>query len=131
MTTANARTFTCDHCLLPVAEKEVVVGDFPGGGRVFCCHACRAIYRMITEEGLGDFYKKRDWKAPGIPETLRGEERSQSELPAQEPDSLAPFIHGWIAARETDSVSEAQMALGRLAECARFWKPATRPRGQP
>ncbi|HLE42119.1 MAG TPA: heavy metal translocating P-type ATPase, partial [Nitrospirota bacterium] len=106
MTTANARSFMCDHCLLPVAAKEAVVGDFPGGRRVFCCHACRAIYRMITEEGLGDFYKKRDWKSCGIPGPLRGEERLRSDVPEQEPDALAPFIRGDGDIKEADLMLE-------------------------
>ena len=106
MTTANARSFMCDHCLLPVAAKEAVVGDFPGGRRVFCCHACRAIYRMITEEGLGDFYKNRDWKSCGIPGPLRGEERLRSDVPEQEPDALAPFIRGDGDIKEADLMLE-------------------------
>lgn len=44
---------------------------------------------------------------------------------------LAPFIRGWIAARETDCISAAQGALERLADTPRFWKPATPSRGQP
>jgi CHAD domain-containing protein len=44
---------------------------------------------------------------------------------------LAPFIRGWIAARETACVSEAQAALQRLDPALRFWKPATPSRGQP
>ena len=106
MTTANARSFMCDHCLLPVAAKEAVVGDFPGGRRVFCCHECRAIYRMITEEGLGDFYKNRDWKSCGIPGPLRGEERLRSDVPEQEPDALAPFIRGDGDIKEADLMLE-------------------------
>src|SRR3990170_7988518 len=106
MMTANARSFMCDHCLLPVAEKEAVVGDFPCGRRVFCCHACRAIYRLITEEGLGEFYKKRDWKSRGIPGALRGEEPLRSGVPQQEPDALAPFIRGDGDVKEADLMLE-------------------------
>ncbi len=109
----NKSSLTCKHCLLPVAEKEAVFGDFPDGRGVFCCHACRAIYRMITEEGLGDFYKKRDWKSCGIPGPLRGEEQPRSDVPEQEPDALAPFI------RDDGDIKEADLMLEgiRCASC--------------
>jgi len=36
-----------------------------GTRRVFCCHGCRGVFRMINEEGLGDFYlRRREW-VPG------------------------------------------------------------------
>ncbi len=110
---SSKTTFICVHCLLPVPEQEAVY-DGPAAERTaFCCHACRAIYRMITEEGLGEFYRRRDWKSPGIPETLRGEERSRSELPAQEPEALAPFMRG------EGNIKEADLMLDgiRCASC--------------
>jgi len=42
----------------------------------------------------------------------------------------APFILGWLAARESDSISAAQSALRRIADCPRFWKAATPPGGE-
>jgi Cu2+-exporting ATPase len=61
----------CDHCMLPIGEGGAVHEDWPTGRKTFCCHACRSIYRMIQEEGLGDFYAKRKWTSFGIPEALR------------------------------------------------------------
>ena len=48
--------------------------------------------------------------------------RLLADLPGR--DALVPFIRGWIAARETDSLSAAQTALERLAGTPRFWKAA-------
>ena len=39
-------------------------------------------------------------------------------------DVPAPFIRGWLAARETDSLGAVEAALARLAKCGRFWKSA-------
>jgi Cu2+-exporting ATPase len=94
----------CDHCLLPAAEQEVVYGDFPSGRKTFCCHACRAIYTMITEEGLGDFYQKRDWKSAGIPESLRNIIAEGSEQPVTENEALTPFIQGEGPVKEADLI---------------------------
>lgn len=109
----NEFLLSCKHCLLPVSEKEAVCDESLSGRTVFCCHACRAIYRMITEEGLGDFYRRRDWKSPGIPESLRRENQSQSERPAQELEALAPFIRG------DGDIKEADLMLDgiRCASC--------------
>src|SRR3990172_61610 len=103
---SSKSTSICVHCLLPVSEKEAVYDGSEPERKVFCCHACRAIYRMITEEGLGEFYRRRDWKSPGIPETLRGAERSRSELPAQDLEALAPFIRGEGNSKEADLMLE-------------------------
>ncbi len=61
----------CDHCMLPVTSGEAVTEDTAEGRKTFCCHACRSIFRMIQQEGLGDFYAKRNWTSFGIPEALR------------------------------------------------------------
>lgn len=55
----------CDHCLLPVADRDAVLDEIAGQRRVFCCHGCKGIYRLIHHEGLDEFYaRRRDW-APG------------------------------------------------------------------
>lgn len=72
----------CDHCLLPVRNKDAVSDEYPEGSRSFCCTACRSIFRMIREEGLQDFYRTRDWPSAGIPESLRS---------AYEDDRNAPY----------------------------------------
>jgi CHAD domain-containing protein len=50
--------------------------------------------------------------------------RLLAELPAA--GSAAPFIRGWLAAREEDSVAAARLALKRLADSPRFWKSPPR-----
>ncbi len=110
-------TLTCDHCLLPVSESEAVYDDQPSGRTVFCCHACRAIYRMINEEGLGDFYRRRDWSTRGIPETLRVADPAAAGAQAldvrEEAAALVPFIRG-----EGD-IKEAELMIDgiRCASC--------------
>lgn len=55
----------CDHCLLEVPEAAAVPDEINGEKRIFCCHACNGIYRLIRNEGLEEFYTRRkEWK-PG------------------------------------------------------------------
>jgi Cu2+-exporting ATPase len=55
----------CDHCLLEVPERNAVYDTINGVQKVFCCHGCNGIYRIIRNEGLGDFYaRRREW-TPG------------------------------------------------------------------
>ena len=55
----------CDHCLLEVSEREAVVDEINGQRKVFCCHACNGIYRLIRNEGLEEFYARRKEWTPG------------------------------------------------------------------
>ncbi len=55
----------CDHCLLEVSDDEIVLDEINGQRKVFCCNGCKGIYRLINEEGLGEFYSKRDSWVPG------------------------------------------------------------------
>jgi Cu2+-exporting ATPase len=59
----------CDHCLLEVSVSRAVYDEINGDAKVFCCHGCRGIARMIGEEGLEEFYSRRNssW-IPGPPE---------------------------------------------------------------
>ena len=102
MVSAQSAQLICEHCLLPIAEREAVYGAFPTGQKAFCCHACRSIYLLITEEGLQDFYKKRDWKSFGIPDVLRESKDSDNSPPVAESESLIPFIRGDGALKEAD-----------------------------
>ena len=92
----------CDHCLLPVAGQEALYEDYPTGRKTFCCHACRAIYRMIQDEGLGDFYRKRDWQSSGIPESLRTPADTALETADAEVEALPTFIRGDGVVKEGD-----------------------------
>ncbi|BCB96519.1 hypothetical protein JZK55_14410 [Dissulfurispira thermophila] len=61
---------TCNHCLLEFPEGEAVYDEIDGEKRVFCCHGCHGIYRLIHGEGLDEFYRKRQWNEKGISKTL-------------------------------------------------------------
>jgi Cu2+-exporting ATPase len=102
MATSTDHAVTCDHCLLPVTEENAVTDDLPSGRKVFCCHACRAIYRMIQDEGLGEFYQKRDWRSSGIPKALRTFGDTGPETPQENEAALAPFIRGDGDVKEAD-----------------------------
>jgi Cu2+-exporting ATPase len=56
---------TCDHCLIEVSERDAVYDDISGQRKVFCCHGCNGIYRLIKSEGLDEFYLKRNEWTPG------------------------------------------------------------------
>lgn len=102
MATQAAHSVNCDHCLLPVTVQDAVHDDYPAGRNTFCCHACRAIYRMIQDEGLGEFYRKRDWRSTGIPEALRIPGDAGPETADEENQALAPFIRGDGVVKEAD-----------------------------
>ena len=56
---------TCDHCLLEMPERNAIRENVDGQQKVFCCHGCSGIYRLIHSEGLDDFYAKRRSWVPG------------------------------------------------------------------
>ena len=113
MATSTPLSERCDHCLLPVAGQELLYEDYPAGRKTFCCHACKAIYRMIQDEGLGEFYRKRDWRSSGIPESIRTPKDTDSEIVKEDVEALAPFIRG------DDVVKEADLMIDgiRCASC--------------
>jgi len=55
----------CDHCMLEVSDRDAVRDEIDGQAKVFCCHGCSGIYRLIHSEGLDDFYEKRREWVPG------------------------------------------------------------------
>ena len=59
---------TCIHCNLPIPLPDRVVARIDNQELHFCCRGCEGAYRIITGAGLGDFYKKRDWHEPGLPQ---------------------------------------------------------------
>ena len=51
--------------MLEVPERDAVYDEINGQRKVFCCHGCDGIYRLIRSEGLEEFYaKRREW-TPG------------------------------------------------------------------
>jgi Cu2+-exporting ATPase len=69
----------CAHCLLEVPEREAVRGVVAGEERAFCCAGCRAVFELVHAEGLGAYYRERDWPGPGTPARLAG---GEEDLPA-------------------------------------------------
>lgn len=55
----------CDHCLLDVPEQDALYDEIDHEKKVFCCHGCNGIYRLVHSEGLDDFYAKRRSWVPG------------------------------------------------------------------
>ncbi len=56
---------TCDHCLVAFPERDAVYGEIKGVKKVFCCHGCQGVYRLINNEGLDAFYRRRQAWTPG------------------------------------------------------------------
>ena len=102
MAALAAHSVNCDHCLLPVALQEALYEDYPTGRKTFCCPACRAIYRMIQDEGLGEFYQKRNWRSSGIPESIRNPGENSSATDDKEVEALSAFIRGDGVIKEAD-----------------------------
>lgn len=102
----HAGSRLCDHCLLPVPERDAVFAAGAEGEKVFCCTACRSIHRMIREEGLQDFYSTRDWRSAGIPEQLRDQSCSLQQDLADDEERLKPFIRGESFVKEAEVLIE-------------------------
>ncbi|MFN3202698.1 MAG: heavy metal translocating P-type ATPase [Bradymonadia bacterium] len=62
----------CTHCGLPVPEG-LIVGDREGPQ--FCCNGCRAVYQIMSDNGLGGFYGLRD-RTGGAPRGVAVDEES-------------------------------------------------------
>ena len=48
----------CEHCQLDFREDALLSADIGGTTHFFCCHGCEQVYRLLHEQGLGDFYTK-------------------------------------------------------------------------
>jgi P-type Cu2+ transporter len=77
----------CFHCGAPIPkgmrEEERRDGDLLR----FCCRGCRGAWLLITGAGLGEFYRRREWREPGL-----GELAFQSEF---HDGYLARFVYGF------------------------------------
>lgn len=58
----------CEHCLSEVNPETAIIDWIGDQEHVFCCTGCDAIYRLIHEQGLDEFYSKRIGWWPGRPE---------------------------------------------------------------
>jgi Cu2+-exporting ATPase len=59
----------CNHCLLEVSESHAIFDRINSEEKVFCCYGCQGVALLIGEEGLEEFYRRRNnsW-TPGPPE---------------------------------------------------------------
>lgn len=70
MSAAAQETIHCTHCGLPVPEG-LIVGERQQAQ--FCCNGCRAVYQIMSENGLEGFYGLRD-RTGGAPRGVAVEE---------------------------------------------------------
>ncbi|MFN3479922.1 MAG: heavy metal translocating P-type ATPase [Thermodesulfovibrionales bacterium] len=70
----------CSHCLGEVNPEDAIYDEINGKKLVFCCTGCDAIYRLIHEQGLDEFYEKRLGWRPGRPEIKEVREEEFSEF---------------------------------------------------
>jgi len=57
---------SCEHCGLPVTPDNRVRHCQDGREHLFCCHGCLGAWTLIRSTGLDGFYRRRDWRQPGI-----------------------------------------------------------------
>jgi Cu2+-exporting ATPase len=65
----------CYHCGLPVPPQADHAVSVDGRPRRMCCAGCEAAARLIVDNGLTDYYRRRDampeWRPEAIPGELR------------------------------------------------------------
>lgn len=69
----------CTHCLGKVNSEDAIYDEIDGKKLIFCCTGCNAIYRLIHEQGLDEFYEKRLGWRPGRPEIKEVSEEEFTE----------------------------------------------------
>ncbi len=94
--------YNCEHCSIGFSEKDVVFDEIDGQQKVFCCHGCRGIYRLVHDAGLDSFYSKRTGWKPGPADEI-----------AVTPDVFIEHI------KETDRQAQIDINIGgiRCASC--------------
>ena len=50
----------CAHCLLEINDREAIYVKTDDQDLVFCCQGCLGIYDLVNNEGLDNFYKRRE-----------------------------------------------------------------------
>ena len=50
--TVSPRSSACSHCGLPCGESPL-----RGSGKQFCCAGCQAVFELLSEGGLDEFYR--------------------------------------------------------------------------
>ncbi len=94
---------TCAHCLGEIKDGEAIYDEIDGKRLAFCCTGCNAIYRIVHDAGLKQFYEKRLGWRPGRPEI--------SEV---NPEDFTDYIK-----KITDGVAELEFLVTgiRCASC--------------
>ncbi len=57
---AVTKTDNCYHCGQPTAAGSALVVRIDGEPRAMCCAGCQAVAQAIVDNGLVDYYRKRD-----------------------------------------------------------------------
>ncbi len=102
---------TCTHCGLPLGDAPQIERD--AAGHLFCCHGCAGVYRLLHDEGLGDYYRLREsfgGKAQRVKDA--GDEVSPDFVHLDDPELLA---------RVGEAPGEAQLQLSGLNCAACVW----------
>jgi P-type Cu2+ transporter len=63
----NSSLSACFHCGADIPAGVLVEEKGSEGTLAFCCRGCHGAYLLIAGAGLDDFYRRRDWREPGIP----------------------------------------------------------------
>src|SRR5262245_60439777 len=74
----------CFHCCEPC------VGEFSAETRSFCCIGCQAVYSLLLENGLGQFYELSQMPGARIKRATRREQWAFLDDPAVQ-DKLLDF----------------------------------------
>jgi len=54
----------CAHCLLEITDREAIYIPTDDRELAFCCQGCLGIYELVNNEGLDNFYQRREgWSA--------------------------------------------------------------------
>lgn len=70
----------CSHCMGEVKSEDAIYDEIEGKRLIFCCTGCNAIYKIIHEQGLDEFYEKRLGWRPGRPEIKEVDEKEFTEF---------------------------------------------------
>lgn len=104
----------CFHCQEPLPETPPVTDEFGGRTHAFCCEGCRAVSRIIRDEGLDRFYQQREGPVT-TPDPV--DERIRDEcLHYNDPEFLDEVVHP----RE-DGLHETWLMIEDLSCAACIW----------
>jgi len=63
---AYAAATACFHCGLPIPPGPPILVEILGEDRDMCCNGCRAVAELLVNQGLSDWYTRRE-QATGVP----------------------------------------------------------------